>query len=160
MVNFVLGKAGSGKSTKLNEIILGKVKSGDEKIIVIVPEQMSFEKEKSMLEFLGNKDFKKIRVLSFSRLADFVANALKIPAFESSSDISQVIAVNQAIEKSKSELKIYLKSCTDMRLAELVLNTIRELKSNRINKEVLSEIYALCRKDILKQKISDKETES
>ncbi len=155
MVNFILGRANSGKSARINKIVLEKVKNGNKKIIIVVPEQMSFEKEKFMLDFLGNKDFSKIKVLSFSRMVDFVSGILRIPKPNVKSDVSQIIMVSQAIEKSKSSLEMYKKSYADINLAELILETIHEFKANKINKESLKKIYDNCKEGILKQKIKE-----
>lgn len=155
MLNLILGRANSGKSSKINEIVLEKVKNGNKKIIIVVPEQMSFEKEKFMLDFLGNKNFSKIKVLSFSRMVDFVSGILKIPKPNVKSDVSQIIMVSQAIEKSKSNLEMYKKSYADINLAELILKTIHEFKENKINKESLKKIYDNCKEGILKQKIKE-----
>lgn len=155
IVKFILGRAGSGKSKKINEIILNEINLGNEKLIVIVPEQFSFEKEKSMLEFLGNNKFSNVKVMSFSRLCDFIPSVLNIPAVKPSSDTAQILMISEAIESLKADLKMYAKGSVDMKVAELVLKTIKELKSNKIDKEALQKIHDLCSKDILKQKIKE-----
>ena len=144
IVKFILGRAGSGKSKKINEIILNEINLGSEKLIVIVPEQFSFEKEKSMLEFLGNNKFSNVKVMSFSRLCDFIPGVLNIPAVKPSSDTAQILMISEAIESLKSDLKMYAKGSADMKVAELVLKTIKELKSNKIDKEALQKIHDLC----------------
>lgn len=155
ILNFIFGRSGSGKTAKLNEIIKNKLKLGKEKIIFMVPEQNSFEKENSMLEFLGNKDFNKIKVLSFSRLYDYISEILKIPKFNFANDALQIVMANEAIELSKPKLKIYKKSCANIELAEMVLNVIHDLKSNKIKIETLKDIYSKCKSSILKQKIEE-----
>ena len=79
MLNFILGRAGTGKSAFLHKTLREKL-SQNKKIIFIVPEQSSFRTERNMLQMLGNKDFNKIEVLSFSRLYDFVSKKLNLPA--------------------------------------------------------------------------------
>lgn len=155
IVRFILGRAGSGKSKKINEIILNEINSENEKLMVIVPEQFSFEKEKSMLEFLGNDKFSNVKVMSFSRLCDFIPGMLGVPPVKSSSDTAQILMISEAIESLKSGLKMYAKGSADMKVAELVLETIKELQSNKIDKEALQKIHDLCGRDILKQKIKE-----
>ncbi len=155
MLQFILGRCGNGKSGKIKEIIANKIKSGSEKIILIVPEQSSFGNEKKMLEFLGNRDFNKIQVLSFSRLFDFVSQKLKIPPIITSSDMTQIILMNAAIENVKKDLKLYAKNSGNTETAELMLQTFKKFKSNKINNNILDKIQNLSNKDILKQKIKE-----
>ncbi len=155
MLHFILGRCGNGKSAKLREILSCKIKSGSEKIILIVPEQSSFGNEKRMLDTLGNKNFNKIKVLSFSRLFDFISQILKIPPIAETSDMTQVAMMNAAIENVKRNLRLYAKNPGNIEVAELMLGTFKEFKSNKIDDAILSNIERLSNKDILKQKISE-----
>ncbi len=155
MINFILGRSGSGKSKRLREILLHEISLGSNKIIFIVPEQSSFENEKTLLNFLGNKNFSKIKVLSFSRLFDFVSEMLKIPPLKIANEVTQTIMMNEVLEELKSKLNIYKKSSNDMGLAKLILETMRELKSHKIDKNTLKKLYESCSKNILKQKIKE-----
>lgn len=155
MLKFIFGRCGNGKSGKLREIIKDKLQSGSQKIILIVPEQSSFGNEKKMLELLGNKDFNKIHVLSFSRLFDFVSQILKIPPINTTSDMTQIVMMNAAIEKVRPNLKLYAKNSGDIEISELMLRTLKEFKSNKIDDNILDKIQKLSEKDILKQKISE-----
>ncbi len=136
-------------------MLLDLLNSKAEKIIVVVPEQSSFENEKKLLNFFGNKAFEKIKVLSFSRLFDFVSSSLKIPSIKPSNELTQTIMMNEVLENLKSQLKIYKKNSDDMTLAKLLLDAIKDLKSNKIDKENLKKIYDSCTKNILKQKLEE-----
>ena len=70
MLELILGRVGTGKSEYLYER-LGECARGDaEKIILIVPEQYSFESERNILTRLGNRLAQRVEVLSFTRLCD------------------------------------------------------------------------------------------
>ena len=143
MLQFILGRCGNGKSGKIREIIANKIKSGSEKIILIVPEQSSFGNEKKMLEMLGNRDFNKIQVLSFSRLFDFVSQLLKIPPIPAASDMTQIVMMNAAIENVKQDLKLYAKNSGDIETSVLMLGTLKEFKSNKIDDSALNTSKSL-----------------
>ena len=71
MLKLLLGRSGSGKTTKLREMVRDALRRSPESpVFLIVPEQASFENERAMLELLGAEDAQKVHVLSFSRLAD------------------------------------------------------------------------------------------
>lgn len=76
MLQFIMGRSGSGKTFYLTEQICKAVESGQaSSVLFLVPEQQSFEMEKTMLNLLGPKDCRRVEVLSFSRLTDFVSAA-------------------------------------------------------------------------------------
>ena len=70
MLNIITGRTGSGKTRLIRSMaseIAGKVA---DKVIIIVPEQFSFETEKGMLQLLGNEKINNVEILSFSRLGE------------------------------------------------------------------------------------------
>ena len=154
LLQFILGKSGTGKSNKLVQIMKEKMKL-NQKIILIVPEQSSFGNEQKMLKVFGDRDFNKIEVLSFSRLYDFVSTHLSIPSLTPPEDIFKIVNMNCAIEKIKSKLSLYKKNSADIAVAELMLKTIKEFKTHKIKFDDLSKIQQLTSKDNLKQKISE-----
>ena len=57
MLQFIMGRSGSGKTFYLTEQIRKAVESGQaSSVLFLVPEQQSFEMEKTMLNLLGPKD--------------------------------------------------------------------------------------------------------
>lgn len=136
-------------------MILDEINSKNEKIVLIVPEQSSFDTEKRILDSLGNINANKIKVLSFSRVFSFVASKLKIPIPNLANETTQVIMINEALEMSKSNLKIYKKNSSDIHLSEMILDTFHELKSNKIDIDSLKKIYDNTNHNILKQKVEE-----
>ena len=106
LLNFILGRFNSKSRDKLYKILKEKIDS-NKKIVFIVPEQNSFYTELKLLDFLGDKKFNKINVLSFSRLYDFISIKLNIPSISEFSEIKQIVAINSAIEEVRPHLKIY-----------------------------------------------------
>ena len=155
MLKFILGRAGSGKSGLLHKILKEKLNKKNSKIILIVPEQSSFRSERHMLKMLGDLDFNKIEVLSFSRLYDFVSKKLNAPAVHPDSETMQLLIMNAAVENVKENLKLYKNNSCCAETALLMLKILKEFKSHKINFEVLDKIQTLTNKDTLKQKISE-----
>ena len=71
MIRFLLGEAGTGKTTLLYENLKKSLDSGA-KAILLVPEQASFEAEKLAFEVLGAQRCLSLEVLSFTRLANLI----------------------------------------------------------------------------------------
>ena len=77
MVHIINGRSGSGKSTVLLDTICERAKNNDN-IILIVPEQASFQNESEILNRLGAKNARNIDVLSvFVTISKW--NMAKIP---------------------------------------------------------------------------------
>ncbi len=72
MFKIVIGRSGSGKTTYVRELLGNKAKSGEDKLLLIVPEQFSYTCERALLENYGPIIGNKIEVLSFTRLTDFI----------------------------------------------------------------------------------------
>ena len=154
MLNFVFGRAGSGKSHFLKSIIHKKIKNGEKNIILIVPEQNSFENEKEIIDILGNSDCNKAQVLSFSRLHDFAMRKLMIPTVNPMNDVTKNIIMSAAIENVKNELQIYTPNFkTDTE--KIMLDTVQELKSRKITQENLQAIIKNSDKKILNKKVEE-----
>lgn len=143
------------QSEKLKKILLENINSKKESAILIIPEQSSFACERDMLKRVGNKNFTKIKVLSFSRIYDFVSQIIKIPTIKPISDTKKILLMNAAIENVKDKLNLYNKNVNDINTLELILSTIMDFKSEKITDEDLEKIINSTEKTYLKQKISE-----
>ena len=68
-LNFIIGRPGSGKSTKLYEDIIDNAKDINVNNILIVPEQYTLSAQHKVCELSGGHGSFNIDVLSFDRLA-------------------------------------------------------------------------------------------
>ena len=71
MLQLILGRAGSGKTTELYRRI-GQVAEAGGQAILLVPEQFSFENERELYLRLGPELSSRVEVLGFGRLCDNV----------------------------------------------------------------------------------------
>lgn len=67
MLEFVLGRAGTGKTTRLREWLAAEKAAP---VILVVPEQYTFETERALLEAYGVETANRVKVYSFTRLAE------------------------------------------------------------------------------------------
>ena len=75
VLKFIFGRAGSGKTTEVLNRIKNEVENGNSNLVLLVPEQTSFDYEKALLHILGDGRFTSVPVLSFTRLVDEVNRA-------------------------------------------------------------------------------------
>ena len=72
MLRLIKGAAGTGKSSFIRREIAKLCEGNEANVILLVPEQFSFETEREFYELLGAERAGKVKVLSFMRLCDDV----------------------------------------------------------------------------------------
>ena len=83
MLQLILGRSGTGKTSMIYETLCDLAKQGRERLILLVPEQFSFESERALLRRLGPRLASHVQVLSFTRMAELVFRELGgLPAGE------------------------------------------------------------------------------
>ena len=154
MLQFVFGKPISGKTTYLLNKIKDLAESNNESVL-IVPEQYTFESERAVLRLLGDKNFSKVKVLSFSRLVDEVDRWTGGMVSRDLGDSDKVIFMKRALLLVKDELILWNRYSDSISFAKTMLDTIGEFKINSITPENLRETAKLCDKATLKYKLED-----
>lgn len=139
MLNLIFGRSKSGKTTYIDEQVCRLAKSGENKILVIVPDQVTFETEKAFLTLLGPKLSRNVLVLGFSRMCDYVFEVVgevrKTPADE----CTKALLMSIALEEVKDSLTLYGDKALNPELAKLMLSARKELTlSGNTRESVLS----------------------
>ena len=75
MVQLIVGAPGSGKTHEIRERIAGTAAEGRLRVILLVPEQYSFENERALYDRLGASGAVRAEVLSFTRLCELIFRA-------------------------------------------------------------------------------------
>ncbi len=154
MMNFVLGRAGSGKSTYiLNEV--KKLALAEKNIYVVVPEQFTFETERKYLGLLGAQSVKSVNVTSFTRIAHNVFKKYGNIAGEYADEGVKLIMMNKALSQVKDELKVYEKAAKNVSFAKDMLSAVSEFKNAGITPESLDEHLKAMPEGLLRQKTND-----
>lgn len=152
MLRFILGKSGTGKTTYVYDKISELTKSGNNKILMLVPDMSTFETEKAFLNLLGARLSKNIKVFGFSRLCRFV--------FEQTGNLSQnvidsgtrAVIMNIALEQLTEKLKL-LKTKNTKSLTETMLQTLSDCKKNSVSTDTLYEVSKSVKNETLKTKL-------
>lgn len=99
MLQLLIGRSGSGKSTVVFDRIETLVQQGHERVFLIVPEQYSFETERTLLMRLGAQRANHVQVLSFTRLADTVFREVGGLAGEPLDDGVRALLMSRALDE-------------------------------------------------------------
>lgn len=138
MLQLFLGRTGYGKTRHIKNII--KESAEKKEIIFLVPDQMSFNVERDIAEFLPAQKAEKVKVYTFSKLAEDVfrnyGGISEKRINENGRNLLMSLAINDCID----ELNIYKSSAKYGRLTKLMLDTVKEFKACQITASDLDEV--------------------
>ncbi len=155
MLRFIKGGAGTGKSTLIKEEIINLLNKGENKILLIVPEQFSFETEKEYYNLIGAKYGENIKVLSFDRLADDVFSLYGNIAGNYATNTIELLTMQKALKECKNNLKIYKSDYIKPDLIVSMLNTAKEFKNASVPFDMLYKEVLKLNDCSLKDKLLD-----
>ncbi len=155
MLQIIMGRSGSGKTTYIRERIKELIESGKENVTVIIPEQNSFETETAMLDMLGAKDACKVEIVSFTRLVDLILRTYGGIAGERLNEGGRNILMSLAIEDVADNLTLYKKQAGKTELVPLMLSAVNEFKMCAISSDFLREKALLANDKVLKDKLNE-----
>ena len=107
MLHIIEGGAKSGKTFLVREELLRFAKQEGESLLLFVPEQFSFETERSYAEALGKADAGRVRVVSFARFAEDMFREFGGMAGEYAVDAARLITMKLALQACQNELATY-----------------------------------------------------
>ena len=125
MFNLYIGRAGSGKTTCIYEELRIIARQHPAVApILLVPEQFSFETERTLLERLGVQDASFVKVYSFTRFADRIAKEVGGIAKRRLSDTARILLISQAIESVRDRLSLFERQVNNTAFAQNLLHII------------------------------------
>lgn len=144
MLHFVLGRAGAGKTEYVRSLLCRCAKEFEaekgkkyRRLFFIVPEQNSFESERSMLERLGEHEAGHVEVLSFTRLVDSVMREYGGLAGRKLDDCGRTLFMGLALSQTAEQLDMFRKNVDNDEFSALLLQTVAELKMGGITPDKL-----------------------
>lgn len=155
MLQFILGRAGSGKTFKIQEIMADLAQNGAEKLLLIVPEQSSFAMEKAMLTFLGEQVASKVRVATFTRLIELVFRQTGRGFGQRITKGDRNLLMSLAIDKVAGRLAMYRGQAGKLEFVEMMVAVLSEFKMCNVDYNSLLEISKAVEDPILRAKMQD-----
>ncbi len=155
MLQFILGRAGSGKTEYLRRSLSDRSLAGDSRCIMLVPEQYSFETEKAMLRLAGPRRANAIGIYSFTRLAETVFRREGGVAGHRLSDGGRRILMSSAIAACEDSLEVYKNAARSGHVTDLMLTAVNEMKMCGISPAQLTETASLLKSQGLAGKLRE-----
>jgi ATP-dependent helicase/nuclease subunit B len=145
-VQFVLGRSGSGKTGYCIEAIVRTLsESAEGQLILLVPEQATYQAERAILADSRIAGYNRLNVLSFDRLQFLLSgkNAAK-PVL---SRIGRQMIVHRILRDNKGKLKIFESSSATPGLSRQMAHTIAELHEYAKTPEDVDRLLSELHKD-------------
>lgn len=166
-LRFMLGRAGSGKTTHSLEEIRWKLREEPDgsPLIMLVPDQMTFQMEYRLATTQNLGGVSRAQVFSFSRLALNVLGQTGGMTRQHVSSVGINMMLRKIIEHRKPELKVYQRASDQQGFYQILEDMITELKRycyapqdlQKIRQEVASPVIAAekQRGEVLSDKLHD-----
>lgn len=155
MLNFVFGRAASGKTTYLRNLIQDFVNNTNEVPILIVPEQHSFETEREMLSILGAEKNGRVEILSFSRLANKTIESFKKSKKAQVTEAQKISIMSICLFELCDTLEVFGNKKQSPELLSQLISIDTQLHQNCITPEQLSKASISIDNYNLKQKMRE-----
>ena len=156
VIRFVFGRAGSGKSYYcLNQIKKKLTNDKNNKLIMLVPDQYTFQTEKKLLEYVGEKALLRAEVLSFKRMATRVFDKCGGRAINVIEDSGKNMLIYKLLKDKGEELQYFNRISKQQGFVGIVSKSITEFKKYNISEEILKEKELEIENKDLKEKVSD-----
>lgn len=128
MLRLLLGRSGTGKTTRLYAQMADLVTESAVPLILLVPEQFSFESERALLQRMGPRGASRVQVLSFTRLADTVFREVGGVAGRRMDDGIRALLMSRALETVADQLTLYRRQAADPDYLSAALAMLAECK--------------------------------
>lgn len=154
MLQFIYGRAATGKTYNVFESIKADLQKS-EMVALLVPEQFTFEAERTLLHTLGDKASTNVSVLSFTRLFDEVVRKVGGRVADTINEFDKVILMGRALNSVSDRLLLWGKYVNSSSFIETLLSTVNELKNSAITPNDLDIAAKKSEEGYLKNKLND-----
>lgn len=155
-LRFIYGCAGSGKSRFCMNSMKSRIESDFKgSLILVVPEQFSFQAERNLIKAVGEKGLLKAQVLSFKRLAYKVFNEVGGITRKRMDSTGKNMLLYSIIDELKDDLKVYKKSGRQQGFVDTVADAITEFKRYNVAPTALENVISEVEEERLKEKLED-----
>ncbi|WP_283684813.1 helicase-exonuclease AddAB subunit AddB [Clostridium perfringens] len=155
-LKIIYGRAGTGKSTFCINQIKKKINnSPNNKLILLVPEQFTFQTENKVLNAIGERYVLNAEVLSFKRLAHNVFNECGGATRTIMGDAGKSMLIFKVLEDLGDNMTVFKNASRQKGFIDIASETITEFKKYNVNNEVLDLTINEIEDENLKMKIEE-----
>ncbi len=155
MLNIIFGRAGSGKTTYLQNLVLDFSERSIEAPLMIVPEQFSFETERKMLGLLKADKMNRIKITSFSHLASSVCGTYAALGKPHITDAERAALMSMCVEELSDTLEIYGKYKNSPDILMQLVGADKELRQCGVQVDTLLDAKTRTSDGLLKTKLGE-----
>lgn len=153
MLNFIIGREGTGKTVYTHKLLGDYIKDNETTAILLVPKQFTFDSDKGILDALGPKDACNVEVLSFTRLADVIFKSCRGINKPLLKDGANAAIMALALESIKDQLQLFQRHCNSISFVRKMIDQIGDFKQNTISADELFAVQETLEGGLLKQKL-------
>ncbi len=128
MLQMIFSKPGGGKTFEIHKAIKERYDNGLSNMIMLVPEQVSFESEREILKIVGAPGMDKIDVLSFSRFADRFFEKYGGRDKRRIDEIGKTALMQLTLKKLRPTLSIFSKQCLSSAFCDSMISLDTQMK--------------------------------
>lgn len=139
-LRFVIGRAGTGKTTLCMEEIIEKSNQIGKKQLLIVPEQFTSQAERDLIEKTGKDAILTAEVLSFRRLAHRIFSKKGIGSRVPLGDIGKSMALRKIVLQQKEQISYFKNVMEQPGFIDQLGRSISEFFQYRISPEQMAEL--------------------
>lgn len=155
-LRFIYGKAGAGKTAFCLSDIKEKLNDGNlHPLILLVPEQFTFEAEKSLLKTIKKDAMMRAQVLSFKTLANRIFTEVGGLTHKHMKSCGRAMLIYKIMEQVKGNLKVFSRASRQQGFIDKVSDIITELKRFEVTPEKLKVAALNIDNQVLKNKLED-----
>ncbi|MFD2612734.1 helicase-exonuclease AddAB subunit AddB [Paenibacillus gansuensis] len=134
-LQFILGRAGSGKTRSMMDQIRDKLRSEADgsPMVLLVPEQATFQAEHELVQTPGLEGIIRVQALSFRRLAFRVMQEVGRSTLLHIDDTGKKMLLHKIIRRRAKELKVFAKGSGQTGFIDRVNDLYNEFKRYRID---------------------------
>ena len=155
-IRFVYGRAGVGKSKWCIDRIKENInKDENHKLILIVPEQYTFNTENRILKSIGEPALLRTQVLSFKKMAHEVFEECGGRVKEIIKESGRNMLIHKVLNDKIESLEYFRRISREQGFYEIVSDIISEFKKYNINIETLRSIEESIHEPELYEKVKD-----
>lgn len=140
MLQFIFGPAASGKTTTMHNMIAQDIAANTQNIVLLVPEQNTFETEKQMLNRFGGGFMSMVEVLSFTRMCESAGQQYGGVAGIKVDDSQRTIIMGRALKKVAGSLEVFRKYISSPTFIKQMTSAISEFKMAGVSSDELMRI--------------------
>lgn len=155
-IRFIYGRAGSGKSTYCLNSIKNRLNDNNgNRLIYLVPEQYTFQRETMLLKDVGEEGLLRAQVLSFKTMAQRVFEECGGRVHDRMRDSGKSMLIHKILQESEENLQYFNRISKEQGFTDIISDTITEFKKYNVTPSVLREGITKIDDEELQWKLTD-----